>query len=228
VEDQSMIYNEYELVYVARPELPADDLEKLSEKVQGLISGGEGGRVLVSEDWGRRKMAYQIQKHEHGHYVYINFVGGANLPLQVERKLRIDDKLLRYMTVRLGENIDPEERQVLAEERQQGRADRHAQELEAETARTEARAARAAAHAEADQHRQSRREERAVAERAEVGTGDEAATEGAPVEAAAESAPVEAAAETAPVEAVAETAPATDGSGTPETEEKTENTESGE
>lgn len=214
-----MIYNEYELVYVARPELPADDLEKLSEKVQGLISGGEGGRVLVSEDWGRRKMAYQIQKHEHGHYVYINFVGGTNLPLEVERKLRIDDKLLRYMTVRLGENIDPEERQVLAEERQQGRADRHAQELEAETARTEARAARAAAHAEADQHRQSRREERAASETAEVASGDEAATESAPVEAAVETAPA------------TEEGSATAGSGTPEAAEKienTENTESGE
>ena len=204
-----MIYNEYELVYVANPELQTADLEKLSEKVQGLITECDGGRVLVSEDWGRRKMAYAIKNHEHGHYGYVNYVGGAGLPIEIERKLRIDDKMIRYMTVRLDENIDPDERQVLAEERMQSRAARREQELEAEAARAEARAARAAAHAEEDAARSAHRSNARAAETEAAAPAE--AEEAAPAEAA----PAEAE-EAAPAEAEAEAEAAA-----PETEEET-------
>ncbi len=205
-----MIYNEYELIYVARPELPPADFETLSEKVSGVIKK-EKGEVLVAEDWGKKRLAYPIQKHEHGHYAYVNFVGPAELPLEVERNLRIDDGAIRFMTVRLGENINPDERRALAEKRQEVRQVRQAAEFEAEQARLEAEAAReaaAAARQEAGDRRAAAYAEAASAAKAEEAAQAEDGAEAAPAEDGAEAAPAEAAAEEAPAEAAAEEAPA--------------------
>ena len=68
-----MIMNQYELIYVTRPTLNADDLSKLSTKVSGLIEKANG-QVLAAEEWGRRRLAYPIMKNEHGLYTYVNFV----------------------------------------------------------------------------------------------------------------------------------------------------------
>jgi small subunit ribosomal protein S6 len=199
-----MIYHEYELIYVARPELAAADLEKLSNKVSKVIAKKKG-EILVTEDWGKKRLAYPIQKHEHGHYAYVNFVGPADLPLEVERNLRIDDGAIRFMTVRLGENVDPEDRKILAEKRQEVRATRQAQEQEAEQARLEADQAREEARAAARARDAEHAERRAASEAR--------AAEEAPAEAAAEEAPAEAAPSEEPAaeeEAPAAEAPATE------------------
>ncbi len=209
-----MIYNEYELIYVARPELASADLEKLSEKVSGVISKTKG-EIFVSEDWGKKRLAYPIDNHEHGHYVYVNFVGPAELPLEVERNLRIDDGAIRYITVRLSENIDPADRKVLAEQRQEVRQARQAQEMEAEQARAEAEQAREqarqAARARDAEHAARRSAADADGGAAYVETAQTPAEE-APAEEAAEAAaeevaeaPAEEAAEAPAEEAAAET-----------------------
>jgi small subunit ribosomal protein S6 len=202
-----MIYNEYELIYVARPELVTADLEKLSKKVSTVISK-QKGEILVSEDWGKKRLAYPIQKHEHGHYAYVNFVGPAELPIEVERNLRIDDSAIRFMTVRLGENVDPEDRKILAEKRQEVRAARQAQELEAEQARLEAEQAREEARAAARERDERDYRSRAAAEAGaeEAAPAEEAAAEEAAAEEAApaeEAAAEEAAAEEAAAEEAA-------------------------
>ena len=139
-----MIMNEYELIYVARPQLAAPELESLAEKVSGLIAKQQG-EVLVTEDWGRRKMAYPINKNEHGLYSYINFVAPAEAPVGIERLLGLDDSFLRYMTVRLGENVDVEDRRVNAEAKKKERDERRA--AEAEAIRLAERAEKEAAYA---------------------------------------------------------------------------------
>ena len=141
-----MIMNEYELIYVARPQLAAPELESLAEKVSGLIAKQQG-EVLVTEDWGRRKMAYPINKNEHGLYSYINFVAPAEAPVGIERLLGLDDSFLRYMTVRLGENVDVEDRRVNAEAKKKERDERRAAEAEAEAIRLAERAEKEAAYA---------------------------------------------------------------------------------
>lgn len=141
-----MIMNEYELIYVARPQLAAPELETLAEKVSGLIAK-QKGEVLVTEDWGRRKMAYPIMKNEHGQYSYFNFVAPADAPIDIERLLGLDDSFLRYMTVRLGENVDVEDRRVNAEAKKKERDERRAAEAEAEAIRMAERAEKEAAYA---------------------------------------------------------------------------------
>jgi small subunit ribosomal protein S6 len=77
-------------------------------------------------------MAYLIRKHTQGHYIYLNYAGGAELPTEVERNLGIEDNLLRYLTVRLAENIDLEKHRVDAIERQRKRVEKMTQQLEEE------------------------------------------------------------------------------------------------
>ncbi len=108
-----MIYTEYETIYVVKPELPEDALGALNEKIQGIISKNEG-ETLTFDDWGKRKLAYPIQKNSKGHYIYLNFVGPTNLVAELERHLRIEDNLLRFLTVKLGFDVDVESRRAEA------------------------------------------------------------------------------------------------------------------
>ena len=100
-----MLLNQYELIYVAQPQLNATDLEGLSTKVTGFIEKANG-QVLAFEEWGRRKLAYPIAKNEHGIFNYINFVAPADAPISIERALGLDDSFMRYITVQLEKNVD--------------------------------------------------------------------------------------------------------------------------
>lgn len=136
-----MIQNEYETIYVTRPELPEDETTRLADKLRGIIGNYEGA-VLVWEDWGRRKMAYAVKKHAHGHYTYVNYVGPANLPKELERNIRIEDNMIRFLTVKLDDDVDAEECLGIAVERQRRRAEKLAQQAAEDEAREEARAQR--------------------------------------------------------------------------------------
>ena len=103
-----MIINEYETTYITRPDLPEDMQTAVFEKLLGVIKK-YNGELFVHDDWGRRKLAYPIKKHNHGHYVYLNYTGPADLPQELERIIRLDDQILRFLTVRLGSNISLED-----------------------------------------------------------------------------------------------------------------------
>ena len=85
-----MILNQYELIYVAQPQLNATDLEGLSTKVAGLVEKAEG-EVLAIEEWGRKRLAYPIAKNEHGVYSYVNFVAPPGTSITIERGMGLDD-----------------------------------------------------------------------------------------------------------------------------------------
>ena len=102
-----MILNEYETTYITRPELAEEVQTRLLEKLSGVIKT-YGGDIFIHDAWGRRKLAYPIKKHNHGYYVYLNYVGPADLPRELERLLRLDDQVIRYLTVKLGFNVDAE------------------------------------------------------------------------------------------------------------------------
>ena len=182
-----MILNQYELIYVAKPQLTATDLEGLSTKVTGFIERAEG-QVLAVEEWGRKRLAYPIAKNEHGVFSYINFVAPAEAPISIERGIGLDDSFMRYITVQLTKNVDVDLARTNAEA--------HKAERDAVRA-AEEEAARVAAEADAEMA--------AAAEAAKVAKAAAAAADSAAAEAAA------AAAEEAPAEeAAAEEAPAED------------------
>jgi len=99
-----MIYNEYETTYITRPELSEDVQTQLFEKLNEIIERFEG-QLFVRDSWGRRKLAYPIKKHNHGYYVYLNYAGPADLPKELERIIRLDDQIIRFLTVKLDGNI---------------------------------------------------------------------------------------------------------------------------
>ena len=131
-----MIYHEYECIYVARPELGEEEVTRLHARVETAIGESEG-RVLVSEDWGQRKLAYPIKRHNFGVYRYLNYVANGETPSKVERIIRLEDNLIRFITVKLADSVDPDNCQEIAEARQAKRV-----------AQRELEAAEAAARAE--------------------------------------------------------------------------------
>ena len=100
----------YELVFVVDPRVSDDDVVQLTADVTALIEGG-GGKVARQESWGRRKLAYPINKINEGKYtlLYVTAEPGNNPLPEVELRLRQNDKVLRYLTVRTDrpQDIEP-------------------------------------------------------------------------------------------------------------------------
>jgi small subunit ribosomal protein S6 len=105
----------YETIYITRPELGEEDLKGLTEKVQEVITG-MNGECRRLEDWGLRKLAYPVKKCARGRYYYVNFTGSSALIAELERRLRLDDKVIRYQSVKLDKETEivpvPEEKPV--------------------------------------------------------------------------------------------------------------------
>jgi len=120
-----LILNEYETIYIARPDLTEDVMSKITTRFEAVITDN-AGTILVNEDWGKRKLAYIISKHQRGHYIYLNYVAPATLVAEVERTLGLEDQLLRFLTVKLEDNVEIEARRALAEERKRLRIERMA------------------------------------------------------------------------------------------------------
>jgi len=97
----------YETFVIIDPDLSQDHREPLISRVEELITQMDGFLVLT-DDWGERKLAYNIKKKGRGYYVRFDYCGLAPLVNEIERFFRIDDRVLKYMTVLLSEDPDLE------------------------------------------------------------------------------------------------------------------------
>ncbi len=97
---------EYELVFIVRSDLSDDTIGAVTEKVDRCIEEYKGIR-LIRETWGRKKLAYEIEKHTKGIYFFYQFLGDGALVKEMERRLKLDEATLRYMTVKVRDNVDP-------------------------------------------------------------------------------------------------------------------------
>lgn len=93
----------YEVMYIIDPETPADRIGKLNEAVGNLIEK-EGGTVVRMDDVGIRTLAYPIQKKTEGHYVLFEIDGSGQEIAELERRMRVNDMIIRYITVRVDED----------------------------------------------------------------------------------------------------------------------------
>ncbi|MGH0031189.1 MAG: 30S ribosomal protein S6 [Myxococcota bacterium] len=139
---------EYEFTFVVQPEITEEGLEGICGKLEGVLER-EGATRLFYEDWGRRRLAYEIQKFQKGHYLVLHFLDEGKSVPELERAARLEDSVLRFLTVLADEDVDDIEARkaeavTLEEERKQKAAERAAREAE----EAEARAAEAAAAAE--------------------------------------------------------------------------------
>lgn len=93
----------YEVMYIVDPGTEADKIEKLNDAVAKLIEK-EGGEVIRMDDIGMKDLAYPIQKKTTGHYVLFEIQGSGQEILELERRMRVNDMVLRYITVRVDED----------------------------------------------------------------------------------------------------------------------------
>ncbi len=90
----------YETIFILQPELSEDDIKSVTTKAQDIISSYKG-ECFRMDDWGIRKLAYPIKKSARGRYYYLRFDGDSALIAELERRLRLDDKVLRYQSVNI-------------------------------------------------------------------------------------------------------------------------------
>lgn len=90
----------YETIFILQPELSEDDIKSVTAKAQDVISTYKG-ECFRMDDWGIRKLAYPIKKSARGRYYYLRFDGNSALIAELERRLRLDDKVLRYQSVNI-------------------------------------------------------------------------------------------------------------------------------
>lgn len=106
----------YEIMYIAQPETSGEDITKLNEGVQKLIEG-EGGSVVKIDDIGRRRLAYEIKRKKEGYYVLFEIEGSGKEIAELERRFRVNDAIMRYITVRVDEDRKAAEKVLAKRER---------------------------------------------------------------------------------------------------------------
>jgi small subunit ribosomal protein S6 len=107
--DQPGTKREYETIYILRPETDSEQLQKVNTRLRKVIDEADG-KLMRVENWGKRKLAYEIKKHNKGIYLYWRYLAGAELVSELERTLRLLDPVIRYLTVKVDEDVDPEAR----------------------------------------------------------------------------------------------------------------------
>lgn len=96
------IKREYELVYIIQTELNEDEINDVNERVTQMITSNDG-EIVSTEIWGQRKLAYPIKNHFEGYYVLHNIQMPPSSTTDVERLLRLNEDILRYLLVRADE-----------------------------------------------------------------------------------------------------------------------------
>ena len=91
--------NKYESFYIVNPNVEADWIKSLVEKFNALIEA-EGGKVLETNEWGMKKLAYPIKKFTQGYYVLVNFEAKAEFIDELERVYKITDGVIKFITIR--------------------------------------------------------------------------------------------------------------------------------
>ena len=90
----------YESVFIARQDISAPQVESLTEELSKLIEE-QGGKVVKKEYWGLRSLAYKIRKNRKGHYVLYGIDGPSSAIQELERRMRLNEDVLRYLTVKV-------------------------------------------------------------------------------------------------------------------------------
>jgi small subunit ribosomal protein S6 len=108
----------YEVMYIVDPETPTEKLTKLNTAVGKLIEK-EGGTIVRMDDGGKRTLAYPIKKKKEGFYVLFEVEGSGQEIAELERRMRVNDMIIRYITVRVDEDRKKAEKMKAKREKRQ-------------------------------------------------------------------------------------------------------------
>lgn len=90
----------YESIFILRPSLSDDDTQKVIDKVKGFIEKS-GGTLLRTDNWGKKKLAYEVKRERKGTFVYLQFRAEGGLIGELERLYRYEDPVMKFLTVKL-------------------------------------------------------------------------------------------------------------------------------
>jgi small subunit ribosomal protein S6 len=119
----------YELIYIVNPNLDAEALNEVITKFSDLTKRLKGYIIKVSE-WGKRRLAYEVKRFDKGYYVVVDFCGLPETVKELERNLILDDRVLKYLTVKLDEDVDPEDLMRREQEKEEKVEESYEQALE--------------------------------------------------------------------------------------------------
>jgi small subunit ribosomal protein S6 len=98
----------YETIFIIRPGAGEEEINKIVENTRQIILD-EKGTIIELNKWGMKKLAYSIKKESLGYYVFCDFAGTPAAVAEIERKFRIDDMVLKYMTIKTADSIKEDE-----------------------------------------------------------------------------------------------------------------------
>ena len=128
----------YDLIFIARPATPEEEIKKVMTSIEHTCAE-KGAKIEKTEQWGTRKLAYRVAKHREGIYVYQQIrTTHAELIAELERRLRVQDAVIKYQTVRLDEDLKRQKKLV---DKREKRAARRPRRTPAAPAQTQAPAA---------------------------------------------------------------------------------------
>ena len=106
----------YESVLIARQDLGASQVNSIVEDLSNVIKK-EGGEVVRVDNWGLKNLAYRIKKNRKGHYVILNIAAPASAIAEYERIMRVNEDIIRYMTIKVDEfsTIDSDKESAVEE-----------------------------------------------------------------------------------------------------------------
>lgn len=106
----------YEMMFIARTDVPEDEIDKLTAQMDAVVSGA-GGKTEKIDKMGRRRLAYRVKKQREGFYILFTFEGNGDTVREFERRLKVTDAVIKYLTVRVDERAKPEAEKKSSSER---------------------------------------------------------------------------------------------------------------
>ncbi|MBI1786188.1 MAG: 30S ribosomal protein S6 [Acidobacteria bacterium] len=94
----------YEELFIIKPDATEEEIDQVIEQLSGVVKSG-GGTVDKVEKWGKRRLAYRVDKYREGSYVLIQLSAGPELVKELERRLRVTDAVIKFLTVRIDETL---------------------------------------------------------------------------------------------------------------------------
>ncbi|MEK6583720.1 MAG: 30S ribosomal protein S6 [Nitrospirota bacterium] len=91
--------NMYESIFILKPSISDEDVQKTIVKMEGIVK--QGAEIIAVENWGKKKLAYEVAKEKRGVYVLLRFQGKGDNISEIERNYRIDDNVIKFLTVKL-------------------------------------------------------------------------------------------------------------------------------
>jgi small subunit ribosomal protein S6 len=110
----------YEELFVVRPDATEEEVDPVIEQLKGIITQS-GGTVDKAEKWGMRRLAYRVLKYNEGQYILLQFTAKADTVKEIERRLRVADVVIKFITVRIDEKLKRIEKRKKAREKRAAR-----------------------------------------------------------------------------------------------------------